>query len=245
RVRRPAAAIGAAAPRPRRQVAVAWLVAQLRHQRHAAAFGDQLRDVRIGVAEVAEMARAGRAGLHAGGNALGFVEVLVVYPVHAQRALLHHALDRRILARAVRAGPRTELAADALVLVDQHDAVLGALVAGAGGADGDASGGLAVQAAAREVEGDRRLRWRRVVAGGFRQFVAVHAVEPHAGRILAVGLFVGERPGDAAGVPFLAAGRAGMAADAGVEVDHQPHLLLRRRRQCGHGSVRWRSLPEP
>src|SRR3546814_1726062 len=91
-----------------------------------------------------------------------------------------------------------------------------------------------------------RCRLRRGGARrGFRQLVAVHAVEPYPRRILAVRLLVGQRPGDAAGVPFLAAGRAGVAADTGVQVDHQPELDLRRRRQRGHGTVRWRSLPEP
>src|SRR5690606_11692353 len=150
------------------------------------------------------------------------------------RAYVHLAMDIAVLSSAVRAGPRTQLAADALVLVDQHDAVLGALVAGAGRAHGDAGGGLAMQAAAREMQGLRGL-----VRGRVRlQLVAVHAVEPHALRLLAVRTFVGQRPGDAAGVPFLAAGRAGMAADAGVEVDHQPELLLRWRRQCGHLRMR-------
>src|SRR5690606_4703813 len=163
------------------------------------------------------MPRPRGTGLHAGRLAFAFVEVFVVDPVHAQRAFLHHAFDRRILARAVRAGPAAQLAADALVLVDQHDAVLGALVAGAGGADRHAGRGLAVQARAREVQGLRGLRGRGVRF----QLVAVHAIEPHARRVLTVGLFVGQRPGDAAGVPFLAAGRAGVAAHAGVEVDHQ------------------------
>src|SRR3546814_14759093 len=90
-------------------------------------------------------------------------------------------------------------------------------------------------------------RWLRGVGAcpGFRELFAVLAVEPYPRLILAVRLLVGQRPGDAAGVPFLAAGRAGVAADAGVQVDHQPELDLRRRRQRGHGSVRWRSLPEP
>src|SRR5690606_24274418 len=177
------------------------------------------------------------------GHALGRVEVFVVDAVHAQRALLHHALDRRVLARAVGAGPRAQLAADALVLVHQHDAVLGTLVAGAGGAHGDAGRGLAVQARTREVQGHRRLRAGRRPRG--RDLVAVHAVEPHAGRFAAVGLLVRQRAGDAAAVPFLAAGGAGVAADAGVQVDYQPELLLRGRWQCGHGRLRWRRRPAP
>src|SRR5690606_30396178 len=100
---------------------------------------------------------ARRADLHAGRFALGLWQVLVVDAVDAERAFLHHALDLAVLARAVGAGPRAQLAADAFVLVDQHDAVLGALVAGAGRAHGDAGRRLAVQARAREVQRDRGL----------------------------------------------------------------------------------------
>src|SRR5207342_2183365 len=128
-------------------------------------------------------------------------------------AFLHHAFDFGIFAGAVRAGPAAQLAADALVFVDQHDAVFGALVTGAGRADLDAGRRFAMQAAAREVQRGRRLRRRR------GDFVTVHAVEPDAEWIVAVGILVGQRPGDAAGVPFLAGHRAGMAADAGIEVD--------------------------
>src|SRR5690606_19940972 len=141
------------ATRARRQVAVHRRVAQLRHQRHAAARLHQAGDVGLRVAQVAEVARPRGAGLHAGGHALGGVEVLVVDAVDAQRALLHDPVHGAVFARAVGAGPAAELAPDALVLVHQHDAVPGALVAGARGADGHARGRLAVQAAAREVQG--------------------------------------------------------------------------------------------
>src|SRR5690606_15781051 len=170
----------------------------LGHRRDAAALDDQLRDVGIGIAQVAEVPRARGAGLHAGGHALGFVQVFVVDAVDAEGALLHHPVDLRVLARAVGAGPAAELAADALVRVDQHDAVLGALVAGAGGADGDAGGGVAVEAAAGEVERHRGLfrglapvrpagtvRGRRGTGRG--DLVAVHAVEPDPGGLLPVG----------------------------------------------------------
>ena len=54
-------------------------------------------------------------------------------------------------------------------------------------------------------------------------------------RVGAVGILVGERLRITAGVPFLAARRAGVTADAGVEIDHQPELpgsLLRQRRHA-------------
>src|SRR5207342_1450810 len=100
-------------------------------------------------------------------------------------AFLHHAFDFGIFAGTVRAGPAAQLAADALVLVDQHDAVLGPLVTGAGRADADAGRRLAMQAAARKVQRGGRLR------RGRRDLVAVHAVEPDAERIVAVGMLVG------------------------------------------------------
>ena len=179
--------VAARAARPRRQIAIDRRVTEFGQQRHAAAFGDELRHLRFRIAEVAEVARARRAHLHAGGLAFGLGEVLVVDAVDAQRALLHHAFDLAVLARAVRAGPRTQLAADALVLVDQHDAVVRALVARAGRAHGDARRRFAMQARAREVQRHRRLRGRFVRRGHLFELVAVHAVEPHARRILAVG----------------------------------------------------------
>ena len=171
------------------------------------------------------MARAGRAGQDAGGLALGLGQVLIVDPVDAERAFLHRVLDRVQLARTVGAGPGAQAAADAEIGVHQHDAVLGALVGGAGRADGDAGGLGAVQAGAGEVD-----RAAAAVALGLE---AVDAVEPGAVGGGAVGVRVGERAGVAAGVPGLAGRDAGVAADAGVEVDDQAQLLLAR----GDGGV--------
>src|SRR3546814_21013245 len=137
-LRVPPVASVATAPRTWWKITVDRLVSQLRHQRHAAAIGDQLRYRRLRIAEVAEVPGAGRAGLHAGRLALALVQVLVVDPVHAKRAFLHHALDRRAFAPPVRAGPRAQLAADAIVLVPQPASVLGSLVAGPGGDHGPA-----------------------------------------------------------------------------------------------------------
>ena len=128
--------------------------------------------------DVAEEARVGRAGHHARGLALRLGQRLVVDAVDAQRALLHHLLLLVELAHAVRTGPRAVLAADALVVVDEHDAVLGALVARAGRAHRHARRVLAVQARLREVH---RLRVRELA-----DLEGLHAVEEGAGRILAV-----------------------------------------------------------
>ena len=61
----------------------------------------------------------------------------------------------------------------------------------------------------------------------FADFKSLDAVEECAGRVLAVGILVAERPRLAGIVPFLAARHAGMAADAHVQVDDQRKLLLR------------------
>ncbi len=72
-------------------------------------------------------------------------------------------------------------------------------------------------------------------AGSLAGLETVHAVEPHAGRVGTVGIKIGERRGDAAGIPFLAVDRAGVTADADVEVDDEAKpfrpLLCR---QAGH-----------
>ena len=54
----------------RRQIFVHRLVAHLRQQIVAFAGFDQLRDIGLGIAEIAEMAGAGRAGFHAGRRAV-------------------------------------------------------------------------------------------------------------------------------------------------------------------------------
>ncbi len=56
----------------------------------------------------------------------------------------------------------------------------------------------------------------------------VDAVEPHAPGALAIGVEIGQRPHVAAGIPFLASRRAGVAADADIEIDDEPELLLAR-----------------
>ena len=111
------------AARPRRQIFVDRLVAHLRHQIEALALRHKLRHGARRIAEVAEMPRPGRAGAHAGRHAILRRERLVVDAVDAQRAFLHHAVVVVVLARAVRAGPGAQLAADAGVRIDQDDAV--------------------------------------------------------------------------------------------------------------------------
>src|SRR3546814_14688113 len=77
----------ATAPRTWWKITVDRLVSQLRHQRPAAAIGDQLRYRRLRIAEVAEVPGAGRAGRQAGRLALARAPVHVVHPGHANRAV--------------------------------------------------------------------------------------------------------------------------------------------------------------
>ena len=61
---------------------------------------------------------------------------------------------------------------------------------------------------------------------GRLHLIAVNAVEPRALGRCAIGVFVVERRRIALRVPFLAGGGAGLAADAGVEIDDEAELLL-------------------
>ncbi len=96
----------------------------------AAALLDEPGDGAVGVAEVAEVARACRAGADTGGDAVFLGQRVVIDAVDAEGAFLHHLGDRVHFPRAIGAGPGAEAAADAGAFVDQHDAVVGALVAG-------------------------------------------------------------------------------------------------------------------
>ena len=109
------------------------------HQIAAAAECDHLRNLGSGIAQIAKMAGIDRADHNAGRLSILRREVLIVNPVNAQCAFLHDAFVSIELARAVRASPGAQLTADANRLVDQHDAIFGALIGGAGRAYGDAS----------------------------------------------------------------------------------------------------------
>ena len=67
----------------------------------------------------------------------------------------------------------------------------------------------------------------------------VNAVEPHPPGAVAIGVEIGERRHMAAGIPFLAGGRAGVAADAEIEIDDEPKLRLPgiARREIGHSAA--------
>src|SRR5262249_51367486 len=155
-----------------REVFVDGLVAELRQQVEAAALDHKLGHGASRIGQVAEVARARGAGAHAGRHAVFLWKALVIDPVDAQRALLHDAVAVVILARAIGAGPRAQLASDAGLGVDQHDAVLGALEGGTRGTHADARRFFAMEARAREVHRTAR----RVLA----HLVGVHTVEPGA-----------------------------------------------------------------
>ena len=224
----------------RRQVFVDRPGPLLRHQIHAAALSDHDRDIRRRVAEIAEVPGVGRTGAHAGRHPVDLGDRLVVDAVDAQRAFLHHAGGEIHLAGAVRAGPGAQSAADAFVLVDQHDAVGRALVGGAGRADGDAGRVVAMQAGFREMHDAGLAGLADDLATLRHHLECVDAVQPGAGDVGAVGVLVGQRRSIAAGVPFLAAHHAGMTADTDVEVDDQAEFFGRRlRRQQRHLAHSW------
>src|SRR4029453_11192234 len=127
----------------------------------------------------------------------------IVDTINAQRAFLHDAMAVVVLARAVGAGPGAQFAADAGVRVDQHDAVFGAFVGGAGRAHGDAIGLFAMQTRAWKIP--------RPALGTPPRLEGVHAVEPGPMRIGAVGGLIGQRRGIAGTIPLLAARGAGLA----------------------------------
>ena len=177
-----------------------------------------------------------RACEDARGLSLVFGQPLVVDAIDAKRALFHRARALIELARAVGARPRTEVAAHAFVLVDEHDAVA-ALVRRAGGTHADAGGFLAMQARHREVD---RLRVR------MRTYLVVpDAVEPDAGGLCAVGVVIGEWAANRrCAVPFLARRCARVAAHARVEIDHQTELHVRvGRRHSGQRITAGRATP--
>jgi hypothetical protein len=152
----------------------------------------------------------------------------VVDAVDAQRAFLHHPGILVEFAGPIGASPRAQLAADADLLVDQHDPVLGTLVRGTGRAHGDAGRFLAMQARFREINGSRALP----VAFLER----VDAVEPHPPGIRSIRVEIGQRSRETARIPLLAGGRTSVAPDTDVEVDDEPELFLAclRLRQRGH-----------
>src|SRR5439155_20895577 len=181
------------------------------------------------------MPRGGRAPGDVSRNPARLRQILIVDAVDAQRAFLHHAAVLVELARTVRAGPGAQFAADAERGVDQHDSVLGALVGGTGRTHGYALRLFAMKAVLREIDGAAVL--------ALADLERVHAVEPHAPGLRAVGIELRQRPRLAERVPLLAARHAGVAADAGVEIDDEPELFCAglRGRQAGHAPLPMRS----
>ena len=171
----------------------------------------------VGVCEIAEMARTGGTGADAGGDAIFLGQVLIIDPVDAERAFLHHAFGLVHLARPIRAGPGAKAAADAVRLIHQNNSVLDPLVAGTGGADGDAWCILAMQAGFGKMKELSRAV-RRL------HLIAVDTVEKGAGWVFPIGTLIAERRAVILGVPALAGYHAGMAADAGVQINHKTQL---------------------
>src|SRR5262245_40518191 len=164
-------------------------------------------------------------------------KALVINSVDAQRAFLHDPAVFVEFARTVWTSPGAQLATDADRLVDQYDAVFGALIGGAGWADRDASRLLAMQTRFGEMD---RARTRALAL-----LKGVDAVEPYAPRAVAIGAEIRQRPHMTACGPFLAGRRARVTTDADVEVDDKPELFAVRTGfwQRGHGDPRSPCLP--
>src|SRR5262245_23568545 len=217
------------APCARRQIFVHGPIAKFGQEIKATTVSHEPRHFAVGIAKVTEMPRAGRAGPHACGNAVVGGKVLIVDAVDAPRALLHDTVAQVVLARPVRAGPGAQLAADTGVGIDQHDAVLRPFVGGARRAHSDTVGFLAMQARAGKIHGPTLC--------ALASLKSVDAIKPGAMRIGAVGVLIGERGRIPASIPFLAAGRTGVAPDAGIEVDDQAQLRLSCGGKRGHRST--------
>src|SRR6185437_6375243 len=202
---------------PRRQILVVRPIAQAVEQTLSSTGGNQLGDAAFGVGQIAEVTRTRRTGRDTGRLALGLRQIPVIDAIDAECAFAHHALFLIEFPRPVGTGPRAELAADADLGVDEHDAVLCALVRGAGRTDRHTEGILAVQAGAGQVHGARAS-----VCG---DFIRMHTVEPHAVGLRPLLVVIRQRAELPAVVPFLAAHRTGMATDAGIEVDDQSESL--------------------
>ena len=128
------------------QVFVDRLVTELGQKIETAAVRDKTGDIALGIAKVAEMAGAGRACPHAGGDPILRLQIFVVNPINAQGAFLNHTVVIVIFARAIRARPGTEFAADAGIRIDQDNAVFFALVGGTGRANRNTIGFVAMEA---------------------------------------------------------------------------------------------------
>src|SRR5437016_988491 len=119
----------------------------------------------------------------------------------------------------------------------RYAAVLGALVGGAGRTDRDAGRLVAMQAGLWKMHGARTVALA-VLEG-------MDAVEPHSPGSVAIGVEIRQRRHVSAGIPFLAGGGTGMAADAEVEIDDEAELFLAGigLRQVGHSAASCCSSP--
>src|SRR6478672_6504194 len=88
-----------------REIMICGPRAPLRHELVSVALADGLGDFRFRIVDVAEEARARRAGHHARGTPVALVERLVVDAVDAERALGHLLALHVDLANTVGTGP--------------------------------------------------------------------------------------------------------------------------------------------
>src|SRR3982074_1919016 len=108
-----------------RQIVVCRLRPPLRHQLVTAVFAYRFRHDGLGIVYVAEEPRVRRTRKHTGWFAFRFRKRFVVDAIDAQRALAHHLALFVELPDTIGAGPRAVFAADALVVIDEHQTVFG------------------------------------------------------------------------------------------------------------------------
>jgi hypothetical protein len=157
-----------------RQIVISRLGAPFGHELVTAALADGDRDLGVWIVHIAEQAGVGRTGQHTGRLAIALGELGIGDAVDAERAFLHDPLLGIELARPVGTGPGAVFAADALVIVDQHHAVVRALVGGAGRTHGHTGGLFAVQTALGEVH--------RLGMGEVADLEGLDPIEKGAGR---------------------------------------------------------------
>ena len=133
---------------------------------------------------------------------------MIVNTINTEGAF-RHDLPRFIeLSSAVGAGPGTVFAADALVIVDQHDSILFAFITGARWADRHTRGVLAVQAGFRKVNG--------LGIGEGARLIGLNTIKKCSSGISPVWILIGKRTGCPGGIPLFAGSNTGVASNAYV-----------------------------
>ena len=161
--------------------------------------------------DITEQPCRGRARHHAGRLSLGLWKGFIIDAVNAQRAFGHHLTVLIKLPDAVRTGPGAVLAANALVIVNQHNAIFLTLVRRSGRTHRDTGWILAMQTGLWKMYG--------LSAGINTGFISLYTVEEGPRWIGIIGVLIDQRTGSTGGIPLLAGSHAGMTANADIEID--------------------------